>query len=289
MAGRRALRVLLLVGGLFVLGLLFGEQAHAADGAGQRQTSGSLASTTVPASLPGVIKPATDEVERAVRPVTEAVVPPVVEGVVRPVGDLVDQITAGVEDGINDGINDGIGGGTGEQPAPPQWLPTLPELPTLPDVPELPGLPESPGLLPAVPGQPLPADAGTEAPQGPGGAPDGHRTARKQSDDERAAVYGPRFANSAAEVAAGDLGVPQPRHPQDTEPVQAPVHQVPDGRPTGALGRCSAVDNGSPKHGDVPAVTLSERARPTLVPGATADVTAAGSRDRHRDIPAFPG
>jgi hypothetical protein len=71
--------------------------------------------------------------------------------------------------------------------------------------------------------------------------------------------------------------------------VQAPVHQVPDGDPTGALGRHSAVDNGSPRHGDAQAVALNERARPTLVPGAAADVTAAGTRDRHRDIPAFPG
>ncbi|MGW2286777.1 hypothetical protein [Streptomyces phaeochromogenes] len=347
-AGRRALQVALLVGGLFVLGLLCGEQARAADGVapgsnptdvvrsvtssaeqlaegseesrqrtGERPSGSNSGSGTVssaspppPAStatsssdsatasgsgsgsgseqlgLPKATGPVTDEVQRVVRPVTEPVVrpvveqvvrpvtervvPPVAEDVVRPIGDLAEQITGGVTGGIV------------ERPAPPQWWPSLPQVPTLPG---LPGLPELPGLpLPAVPGQTLPV--GT-APQQPGGAMDDHRAAEKQSRDERAAtVYGPRFAGGLA--AAGD----DVRHHVDTRgtrAVQAPVHQVPDGDPTGALGRHSAVDNGSPRHGDAQAVALNERARTTLVPGAAADVTAAGTRDRHRDIPAFPG
>ncbi|MEV0933308.1 hypothetical protein ACIBMX_14785 [Streptomyces phaeochromogenes] len=339
-AGRRALQVALLVGGLFVLGLLCGEQARAADGVasaskptdvvrsvtssaeqlakgsaeprqriGERPSGSNSRSATVssatpppPAStaasdsgsatasdsatasgseqpgLPEAITPVTDEVQRVVRPVAEQVVRPVTErvipsvaaDVVRPIGDLVDEITGGVT------------GRIGERPAPPQWWPSLPQLPTSPG---LPGLPELPGLpLPAVPGQTLPV--GT-APQRPGGATDDHRAAEKQSRDESAAtVYGPRFAGGPA--AAGD----DARHhaaTQGTRAAQAPVHQVPDGDPMGALGRHSAVDNGSPRHGDAQAVALNERARPTLVPGAAADVTAAGTRDRHRDIPAFPG
>jgi len=334
-AGRRALQVALLVGGLFVLGLLCGEQARAADGvapasnptdvvrsvtssaeqlvqgseeprqrigerpSGSNSRSATVSSATPPPAatetsgsgsdsatasgaeqpgLPKAITPVTDEVQRVVgpvtdpvvQPVTERVIPPVAEDVVRPIGDLVDQITGGVTGGIV------------ERPAPPQWWPSLPQLPTLPG---LPGLPELPGLpLPAVPGQTLPV--GT-APQQPGGATDDHRAAEKQSRDESAAtVYGPRFAGGSA--AAGD----DVRHHVDTQgtrAAQAPVHQVPDGDPTGALGRHSAVDNGSPRHGDAQAVALNERARPTLVPGTAADVTAAGTRDRHRDIPAFPG
>lgn len=339
-AGRRALQVALLVGGLFVLGLLCGEQARAADGVapasnptdvvrsvtssaellakgsaeplqriGERPSGSNSRSATVssatpppPAStaasgsatasgseqpgLPEAITSVTDEVQRVVRPVTEPVVrpvaeqvvrpvterviPPVAEDVVRPIGDLVDQITGGVT------------GGIGERPAPPQWWPSLPQLPTLPG---FPGLPELPGLpLPAVPGQTLPV--GT-APQQPGGATDDHRAAEKQSRDESAVtVYGPRFAGGPA--AAGD-GVRHHAATQGTWAAQAPVHQVPDGDPMGALGRHSAVDNGSSRHGDAQAVALNERARPTLVPGAAADVTAAGTRDRHRDIPAFPG
>ncbi|MFH8464293.1 hypothetical protein [Streptomyces sp. NPDC017991] len=329
-AGRRALRVVLLVGGLFVLGLLCGERAHAADGVGpakkpaelvrsvtssaERLTAGTPRKGTGeqspdPDSRPltdevqGVARPATEKAlvtEHVVRPVTELVIPPVTEHVVQPVGDLVDQITDGIADEVADEIVDGMGGRVVERPAPPQWWPSVPQLPTLPGVP---GLPESPVLpLPAVPGQTLPTGSAAEPQQPgrasgrPGGASDQQQAAEKQSSGESgesgATVYGPRFAGGLA--AAGDGVRPQKhagsaRTTQVTGAVQAPVHQVPDGGPTGALAHHSAVDNGSPRHGDAQAVTLDERARPTLVPGAAADVTAAGPRDRHRDIPAFPG
>jgi len=324
-AGRRALQVALLVGGLFLLGLLCGEPARAADGvaptpkstdvvrsvtssverlakgseetgqrigerpSGSNSRSATVPSTTPPPSastvapgfdpaaasgsgseqpeLPKAITPVTDELQRVVRPVAGPVVRPVTERVVGPIGDLVDQVTGG------------ISGGIVERPAPPQWWPSLPQLPTLPG---LPGLPELP--LPAVPGQTLPV--GT-APQQPGGVTDDHRAAEKQSrDDSAATAYGPQFAGG---LAAAGVDVRHHADTRGTRAVQAPVHQVPDGDPTGALGRHSAVDNGSPRHGDAQAVALNERARPALVPGAAADVTAAGTRDRHRDIPAFPG
>ncbi|MEU5340686.1 hypothetical protein AB0H18_07580 [Streptomyces sp. NPDC020766] len=332
-AGRRALQVALLVGGLFVLGLLCGEQARAADGvapaskltevvrsvtssaersakgaeeprqrvgerpSGSNSRSATVSSATPPPvstassgsgsgseqpGLPRAITPVTDEVQRVVRPVAEPVVRPVTEQVVRPVTErVVPPVTKDVVQPIGD-LVDRITGGIGERPDPPQWWPSLPQLPTLPG---LPGLPELPGLpLPAVPGQTLPVGA---VPQQPGGATDNHRAAEKQSrDDNAATVYGPRFAGGPA--AAGD----NVRHHADTQGTraeQAPVHQVPDGDPTGAPGRHSAVDNGSPRHGDAQTVALNERDRPALVPGAAADVTAAGTRDRHRDIPAFPG
>ncbi|PSM44215.1 hypothetical protein C6Y14_07675 [Streptomyces dioscori] len=105
-------------------------------------------------------------------------------------------------------------------------------------------------------------------------------------------MYGPRFAGG---LAAADEDLRHQGHADGarytpvTGVVQAPVHRIPDGDPAGALARHSAVDNGSPRHGDAQAVTFNERARLTLVPGAAADVTAAGPRDRHRDTPAFPG
>ncbi|WP_328494441.1 hypothetical protein OHS59_18110 [Streptomyces sp. NBC_00414] len=302
-AGRRALQVVLLVGGLFGLGLLCGEQAHAADGlvpakkptevvrsvtsSAEGPAAGTQRDRTGEQSPDAKPRSVTDEVRRVVRPVTESLVRPVAERVVQPVGDLVDQIT----DGTGDGLGDGPAGGIGEQPAPPQWWPSLPQLPTLPGAPELPGLPLP---LPVVPGETLPA--GTAAPQQPGGttdeqqqAPDERQTAGKQSRGESVAVYGPRVA--VVPAAAGE-DVRHRGHAGNTRATgvgQAPVHQVPDGDPTGASGRHLGVDNGSPRHGDAQAVTLNERARPTLVPGAAADVTAAGPRDRHRDIPAFPG
>ncbi|GHA14937.1 hypothetical protein GCM10010372_13280 [Streptomyces tauricus] len=293
------LQVVLWVGGLFVLGLLCGQQAHAADGVAPAKGPGELVRSVTSSarqSPDSDSRPVTDEVQRVVRPVTEDVVRPVTGHVVpsaaghvvQPIGDLVDQIT--------DGIADGIGEGVVEQPGPPQWWPSVPQLPTLPGVPELPELPESPGLpLPAVPGQTLPVGSVAE-PQQSGDASDQRQAAEKQSGGESgadgAALYGPRFAGGA--VAVGDDVRDQgharsARNTQVTGAVQAPVHQVPDGAPAGALTRHSAVDNGSPRHGDAQAVTLDERARPTLVPGAAADVTAGGLRDRHRDIPAFPG
>ncbi|MFD6285771.1 hypothetical protein [Streptomyces sp. NPDC060205] len=333
-AGRRVLQVVLLVGGLFVLGFLCGERAHAADGvvpakkptelvrsvtgSAERLTSGTphkrSGEQRPGEQRPGEQSPGSharpvplaDEVHRVVRPVTEDVVRPVIDDVVQPVtelivppaaghgvqpiGDLVDQIT----DGVVGGIADGLGEGAVEQPDPPQWWPSVPQLPTLPGVPEL---PESSVLplplpLPAIPGQTLPAGS-TAEPQRPGEASGPQRAAGKQSAaGSGPAEYGPRFAGDLAPAGDGVHHQGRARsgwNDHVTGAVQAPVHQIPDGDPAGALARHSAVDTGSPRHGDAQAVTFNERARLTLVPGAAADATAAGPRDRHRDVPAFPG
>ncbi|MFE9683499.1 hypothetical protein [Streptomyces sp. NPDC006285] len=297
-AGRRALHVALLVGGLFVLGLLWGNQASAADGAAPGSNHGPA---TV--EVQRVLRPVTGQVlrpvtEQAVRPVTDVVVPSaaghVVRPVGRPIGDLVDQIT----------------GGIAGQPAPPQGWPTLPHLPPLPDVP-VPGLPEAPGLplpeMPEMPGQTPPA--GTGAPQRPDGPTDGDQaagqTAEKQAVEEQVAqkqapgksreengapaAFGPRFAGGFAAADSGARLRAHPRHVTASGVAPAPVHQVPDSDPAGVSGGHSTADSGSPRHGDAQAVTSSERLRPALIPGAAADVTAAGTRDRHRDIPASPG
>lgn len=78
-------------------------------------------------------------------------------------------------------------------------------------------------------------------------------------------------------------------HRTTTSTAHAPAHQAPSDNPGGALGGKSAVDNGSSRHGDAHAVTLDNRAPLRLVPGAAASVDVAGTRDRHRDIPVFPG
>ena len=69
----------------------------------------------------------------------------------------------------------------------------------------------------------------------------------------------------------------------------APVRQAPAGDPNGALGSQSALDTGASRHGDAHAVTLNDRAPLRLVSGVAARADAAGTRDRHRDIPVFPG
>ncbi|MGC5563830.1 hypothetical protein ACPYPG_13425 [Streptomyces sp. FR-108] len=291
------LQLVLLVGGLLVLGLLCGERAHAAERTGG-QVSPPSDSRLVAGGVQGLVRPVTDDVVRpvaegVVRQVPEGVVPPVAEHVVRPVGALIHQIT----DGVADEVADGIGEGGVEQPDPPRWWPSEPELPTLPGVPGLPESPESPSLPPpAVPGRTLPTGSAAE-PQQPGDVSDQRQAAGKRSSGEHgaAAAYGPRFAGGAGgPAAAGDDAGRQghaagARNTQAAGAAQGPPHQVPGGDPTGASARHFAVDNGSPRHGDAQAVTLNERARPTLVPGAAADVFAAGPRDRHRDIPAFPG
>ncbi|WAU85368.1 hypothetical protein O1Q96_40120 [Streptomyces sp. Qhu-G9] len=314
-AGRRALHVALLVGGLFVLGLVCGEQARAADGVAQGSTTVGLLRSVVLDSKPSTVtsptamalsgklpadrpsnaelldaKPAhgqlpdaglpnTDEVQRVVRPVTERVVRPAAEHVVRPVEDLVDRMT----------------GGIAEQPAPPQWWPPVPPPPTLPGtpgVPGTPGLPESPGLpgVPAVPGQSSPAGS---APRQPGRAAEKHESAETKARGETGWAYGPRLlGGSAAAVTVTEVRQDADAHDaHDAQVPQTPAHRLPDGdpTPTDALGRHCAADKGSSRHGDAQVTGSHEGVRPILAPGPTTDVTASGTRDRFRDVPASPG
>jgi len=334
-AGRRALQVGLLVGGLFALGFLFGEQAHAAEGAPTgstvptvsavsatelaRSATGALrpversvrsvrsvriavghavkgspiptahtrrpgtparpaepvATDPVPTatdSVPSVGDPvgsvgdavpaATDGVRHVVRPVADGLVRPVGEQVVQPVGNLVETVTGGLADASSQ-------------------LPQLPSLPSLPALPSLPGLlPGLPGLpgVPTPPGQTPPGPSSPESSDG--GAVDHHGSV----EGRESVVYGPRAVCSGA-VPVGERHAAQGGAAQ----VPAPAHQAPGGDPTGMLGDQSAVDNGAPRHGDAHAATLNHRAPLRLVPGATAVVTADATRDRHRDIPEFPG
>ncbi|MCZ0987409.1 hypothetical protein O1M54_20140 [Streptomyces diastatochromogenes] len=54
------------------------------------------------------------------------------------------------------------------------------------------------------------------------------------------------------------------------------------------LGK-QAADGTASRHGDAYAVTLDGRAPLRLLPGTAARVDAPGTRERHRDIPVFPG
>ncbi|WP_371599204.1 hypothetical protein [Streptomyces sp. NBC_00564] len=312
--GRRALQVVLLAGGLFALGLLFGEQAHAADGMAPTTPVPAVQSVTgavtrpvigavtrsveqslerpvahvvksagrsvlevgsVPSSAvtnvthitdsvqtqvtEPVLAPVTDTVRHVVQPVGELVVQPVVDDVVLPIGDLVETVTGGL---------------TG---TPAEILPALPELPSLPGLPVLPGV-----------GGQVPPAAGSAPQQSAGGGVVGgadEGVAGKQTVLGVTSAYGP--ARTAAQAEGADAY----RGHQGVRPVQAPApaHQAPPGDPTGALGNQSAVDNGGPRHGDAHAVTPHHRVPLRLVPGASAVVSAAETRDRFRDIPVFPG
>lgn len=265
-AGRRVLQVVLLVGGLFALGFLYGEQAHAADGTAPEAVT--VAATMSPGSVRSAIHAAP---ARSSATGSATVVRPVTEQVVRPVGDLVETVT------------DGPAGGPSQFPP----LPDMPSLPGLPEVPPLPGLPEVPPLpgLPGIPAGVLPIGAapqqpGGAAPKQPGAAERGHGS-EARSAAPAGVAYGPR----AHGTESAGSGV---RLPQGKDSARTPAHRAP-GHPVGELGRHSAVDNGGSRHGEPHAVTLDHRAPLGLVPGVTAAVATDGTRDRHQDIPESPG
>ncbi|MFJ8021040.1 hypothetical protein [Streptomyces sp. NPDC096311] len=296
-AGRRALRLALLVAGLFALGLLCGERAHAADGLVPTVPASSSVRVVKPAAPLPVARSAahtvthvtdtvahahvTDTVAHAhvtdtvaqvgdtVTHVTDTVrhvVGPAADSVVRPVGDLVETVT----------------GGLGQ--APPRTLPSLPSLPSLPEVPELPGLP-GPPVLPGAGGQVPSAGSGPQH-SGAGPMPSSSHAVVRHAD---AGPVGPTYYGPTR-LGTDTAGVVVRGERRGAAPGPGPDRQAPPGDPSGALGGQSAVDSGTPRHGDPQAVvTPSHRVPLRLVPGVPAAVTAAETRDRYRDIPVFPG
>ncbi|MER5519143.1 hypothetical protein [Streptomyces sp. NPDC002763] len=174
----------------------------------------------------------------------------------------------------------------------PAELATLPvRLPTLPTLPALPGTSTTPPVS-EPPGESLPVPV-TSAPGTTEPRPavtDGGRQQTSRTKKPAAAVglYGPQgttvtFAPVSRTAEHTHTGGRRAAHAFD-----APSHPAPTGDPDGALGK-SVVDGGSSRHGDAYAVTFDDRAPLWLVPGAAARVDAAGTRDRYRDIPVFPG
>ncbi|MFJ3333747.1 hypothetical protein [Streptomyces sp. NPDC086766] len=215
------------------------------------------------------------------RPVADSVVRSVGERVVRPVGHLAGAVTDELAEARSRVL-----------PSDP-----LPSLPTLPGSSTLPGLSGPPGeseLPVRVPPLPVTSMPGTQRPGAgpslPSGehAPDGRTVARTA----RGAADGPRFTVvgtvPGTAVGAGSFGLLRDLRDGQAPVRQAPVRQAP-ARDAGALLGPSGLDTGTPRHADVLAVTLIDRAPLRPAPGAAARPDAAGTRDRHRDIPVFPG
>ncbi|MFB7083864.1 hypothetical protein [Streptomyces sp. NPDC056296] len=322
-AGRRALHVALLVGGLFVLGILCGERAQAAEGVPSvRDAIGQV--VDVPADVPterpregreptvpqdsrtgqtGQESGAAAQDSRAaqrsgavlseLRPVAEDVVRSVEARVVRPVGDAVETVA------------DGLGAVAQTEVPPLEALPPLPSppslntpsltsptRPSLPSSPSLPFLPDPAGMA-DVPGRLMPV--GTDPRPGPSTTvPDTSDAAdtsvafdARPSDGAGVAAhvaYGPETVGGGSPAAAH---VDTHRAvPAPTE--HAPAHRAPTGDPDGTLGTGAGADHGTPRHGDAHAVTPHHRIPFRLVPGAFAHADAAETRDRYRDIPVSP-
>ncbi|MGJ5833347.1 hypothetical protein [Streptomyces ossamyceticus] len=144
--------------------------------------------------------------------------------------------------------------------------------------------------LPTLPGETLPVEVTPRAPGAvrPDEADHGVDGGRERYVGPVRVVHGP-FAGdgdvAAVAVPHRDAGAGDVRVGRTVEP----RGQGPGGVPTGALGGHSAVDNGGPRHAEPHAVTSLLRAPLSLAPGAIAADVADGTRERHRDIPEFPG
>ncbi|MEU7207642.1 hypothetical protein AB0B06_04490 [Streptomyces sp. NPDC044989] len=280
--GRRALHVALLVGGVFVLGLLCGGRAQAADGA-----PGALEDTVgrvldVPAQT-GSRPETRSPVVRAVR-----------ERVVRPVGDVVAQtVTEGLE-GLEAAVQTDVPPSR-LLPAPsgPIDAPDLTEVPDLADLADLtdPIAPSAPSAPDVQDPRTEPAPRATADPADTSGAEDrsgalGYPAVEGGGSPAPAAGYGPKPGLGTVTAAPA---APTRTHPAGIAHTEyAPAHPGPTGDPDGALGTASGADQGAPRHGDARAVAPQPRIMFRLVPGAPERADAAGVREPYRDIPVSP-
>ncbi|MBJ6639992.1 hypothetical protein H4K36_22860 [Streptomyces sp. DHE7-1] len=345
-AGRRALQLALLLGGLLALGFLCGEQAHAAEGtpavpvsSAQPRTGHENATTaeaptikaltikaptikapttkaptteaeatgtttakassvtaptrTVTATAKSVTAPATEAgsvvapdaeaapvAERAVTSVRGVTDGTAVERAVTSVGAVTERVVAPVRTVVREtaGTLD-----TARATAlPGSSSVPVPQLPGISDrlpVPQPPA-PVTPEPRPDRHGGMAPAAGQAERPGAESSKP-GHRAAAPARPS--AVTYGPDAGPAAAQAPAH---IPTR---SATAAAGAPAQRpTPPADPDGALGK-QATDGTASRHGDAHAIALDGRAPLRLLPGTTARVDAPGTRERHRDIPLFPG
>ncbi|MFF9047608.1 hypothetical protein [Streptomyces parvulus] len=324
-AGRRALHVALLVGGLFVLGLLCGERAQAADGTSSprdavHQVADSLSARTTAegseakeAETNGRVtedgtSPDRTSSDRTSPAHTSALLPlgsphpvrevvrSVTDRVVRPVADVVEQTVERVTLPV---APSGSGSGSVTLPGSPHptdpsaspWpsLPSLPELPVLSGDPAPDDPPASAG--PDAPHHRRPAPAETAAPSGTTEA----RPATTPADTVDVTGVAANLAYGPAPVALD--GGAETRTPDAGEggrrvtPVSAeyvPTGHAPTGAPDGSLGSAAGADQGMPRHGDAHAVTPHHRMPFRFVTAVPERADAGETRDPYRDIPVSP-
>ncbi|MFD7461348.1 MULTISPECIES: hypothetical protein [unclassified Streptomyces] len=269
-AGWRALQLAMLVGGLFLLGVLCGERAEAAEGS-------PASAERVTEASPGAQAPteAQDELKGKVQAGVEAGAE-----AVRPLRGVVESVTRTLAEG---------------QAAAPS-LPSLPSLPRTPDDPSLPDLPELPEQPVPTPVDVLPEPQQPSEPEpessAPAGSGDREAVPSHRADDsvKPRPQHGPhRTLTATTAPAPAELPADGDSIGVGTGTGHAPAHPAPADGDNGVLGSRTAADNGSSRHGDACAVTAQHRLAPSLVPGGLARAEAGETRDRYRDIPVFPG
>ncbi|MFD7058221.1 hypothetical protein [Streptomyces sp. NPDC059906] len=303
-AGRRVLQVALLAGGLFLLGLLCGGRAQAADGATgtSKDTVGRV--LDVPARAEG--RP--DAVLADLHPDSEKVVRAVRDRVARPVGAAVETVTEGVEGAeatlrtevpplralpdLTDLSDLTDPSDPSDLSAPSDVVPALTDVPDLTELTGLTGLTDtdpadgsgrsSASAVPEPRAEPAPPMADSSGGETPSETTDS-RVVEGAGSQVRVVGYGPEPGAGGAPDAHART------HPAGTAHTEyAPARPAPTGDPDGALGTASGADQGTSRHGDTRAVTPLHRITFRLVPGAPERTDAAGVREPFRDIPISP-
>ncbi|MGA4850759.1 hypothetical protein ACOBQB_32640 [Streptomyces sp. G5(2025)] len=295
----------LVLGGLLVLlvlGFLFGERAQAAEGVPSRpleRVQSARAAEPVPVaqraeSRPGAAAdPVATPVPQAAAPrhIAEPVVGPGAGAV--PVGKPeVPRAELPVDKAVDDAVDvavDDVTDALRRTPPPARWIPE-PGLPGSGDG-EGPGRDADPAPAPGAMPTPMPTPTPVPGTAAEGGArgEDGsvsgrehlaERSAGPRAESPHAAgggLPGHRVgAHSGAGKAVAENGAGQ-------APLPAPA------APGGSLGNATAVDGNASRHGDPHAAALDSRAPVRLLAGPGCPADSAPLRDRHRDVPEFPG
>ncbi|MFH8291517.1 hypothetical protein [Streptomyces sp. NPDC018059] len=302
--GRRVLRVALVLGGLLgllVLGLLFGERAQAVEGVPSRPLEGvqsARSAEPVPvarnsggaAVTESITDPAATEAAAETEAATEAAAEPVTKPVTRAaalrysIEPVVKPEVPRAELPVGKVVND-VTDALRETP-PARWIPE-PQLPGVGDGGDGkgPGRDADPAPAPGATPAPMPEAASEGGARGDDGSASGSKHRAERSAGPRAEspyaagawLPGHRVgAHSGSGKAVGEYGAGH---------TPSPAPAVPGGR----LGNATAVDGNASRHGDQCAATLDSRAPVQLLAGPGRPADSAPIRDRHRDIPAFPG
>ncbi|MFG3504574.1 hypothetical protein ACGF5F_03565 [Streptomyces sp. NPDC047821] len=325
-AARRALAVVLFLGGLLALGILIGGPAHAADRPPSRPDATGTATGADPAALPAAaVSGALPGAGTGTPPAPGA---PALGATAQ--GTLQDATVPGLtapDLAPHDATVPGTAAHDVTVPDPTVPDPTVPGLTTpdlaphdvtvagvtvlgavqdagagLPGRPEWPGVPAD-GAVPVTPPAPDVLPGTHQAAQGspaghsvpvtaPPGAPGpGATTARTPATTAAPALcawQGWAFGHAVIDARTAQDG----HHGRDRRAdavIAAPLPFAPGPCPGGAARQSAAGDGGTPRAGEQHAVTSAVAAHPGPVRGAALPATAASVQDRPHNILEFPG